>query len=109
MTGSHDGRAVADFTKALGLQPSSATAYNNRAWALHLNGEDAVALPDAEQAVTPAPSHARALETRAEIQEKLGRKGDAAADYRAALAIGAGLQPARDGLERLSAELRRPP
>ena len=101
--------AVADTTKALELQPGSAAAHNDRAWALHLKGEDALALPDAENAVTLAPSSAPSLETRAEIYEKLGRRRDAIADYRAALAIDGSLQLARDGLKRLNADPRNPP
>lgn len=104
----YDG-AIADYTEALRLRPSSAAAYNNRAWALHLDGEDAAALPDAEKAVTLAPSSAASLETRAEIYEKLGRKRDAIADYRAALAIDGSQHLARDGLRRLSAGFKRPP
>ena len=96
-------------TAVLELRPASAAAYNNRAWALHLKGEDAVALPDAERAVTLAPGSAPSLETRAEIYEKLGRRRDAVADYRAALAIDGGLHLARDGLKRLSADLGTSP
>ena len=101
--------AVADTTKALELQPANAAAYNNRAWALHRKGEDPLALPDAEKAVVLAPSRVPPLETRAEIYEKLGRRRDAVADYRAALAIDGSLQLARDGLKRLNADPRNPP
>lgn len=97
---------IQSCTAMLGLRPASAGAYNNRAWALHLKGEDAIALPDAEKAVSLAPSSAPALETRAEIHEKLGHWRDAEADYRAALAIDGDLQLARDGLMRLSAGLQ---
>ncbi len=93
--------AIQGCTDMLERRPASAAAYNNRAWALHLKGEDALALPDAEKAVTLAPSSAPSLETRAEIYEQLGRRDDALDDYRAALAIDAGLQPAQDGLDRL--------
>ena len=95
---------MADTTKAPELRPANAAAYNNRAWALHLKGEDALALPDAEKAVTLAPSSVPPLETRAEIYEKLGRRRDAVADCRAVLAIEGGLQLARDGLKRLGAD-----
>ncbi len=97
--------AIADNDKALELRPANASAYNNRAWALHLKGEDALALPDAEKGVTLAPGSAPMLETRAEIYEKLGRTSDAVTDYRAVLAIDRGQQLARDGLNRLGAEI----
>ena len=96
--------AVADTTKALELQPESAVAHNERAWALHLKGEDALALPYAEKAVAMGPGNAPAVETRAEIYEKLGRTRDAIADYRAVLAIDDRQQLARDGLKRLRAD-----
>ena len=105
-TGGDPDATIQSCTAMLGLRPASAGAYNNRAWALHLKGEDAIALPDAEKAVSLAPRSAPALETRAEIYEKLGRGPDAEADYRAALAIDGGLQLARDGLTRLSADLQ---
>ncbi len=96
--------AIADSTKVLELQPENAAAYNNRAWALHLTEKNALALPDADKAVALAPGIAYPLETRAAIYEKLGRKRDAVADYRATLAIDADLQLARDGLTRLSVD-----
>jgi len=108
-TGNDPDTAIQSCTAMLELQPTNAAAYNNRAWALHLKGEDAAALPDAEKAVTLAPSSAPSLETRAEIYEKLGHRRDAVADYRAALAIDGGLQLARDGLKRLSTDLRNSP
>lgn len=102
-------QAIGDYTMALRLRPSNAAAYNNRAWALHLNGEDDAAFPDAEKAVMLAPSSAPSLETRAEIHEKLGRRRDAIADYRAALAIDGNQHLARDGLKRLNAGFESSP
>lgn len=104
LCGNHFDEAIADTTKTLELRPANAAAYNSRAWALHLKGEDALALPDAEKVVTLAPNSVPPLETRAEIYEKLGRKRDAVVDYRAALAIEGDLQLARDGLKRLGAD-----
>jgi tetratricopeptide (TPR) repeat protein len=80
-----------------------AMAYNNRGWAYHEKGEDAKALPDAEQAVALEPKASR-IETRAEIYEKLGRRDQAIADYRAALKLDPNHATAMDGLKRLGSK-----
>lgn len=80
-----------------------AMAYNNRAWAYHVKGEDAKGLPDAEQAVALEPIASR-LDTRAEIYEKLGRRDQAIADYRAALKLDQNYAAAINGLKRLGAK-----
>ena len=51
----------------------------------HLVHRDAQGLADAEKAVALAPRYADAIETRAEIYERLGRRVAAIADYRTAL------------------------
>jgi Flp pilus assembly protein TadD len=61
-----------------------------------LKGEDAFGLPDAEKAITLEPKQAAFLETRAEIYEKLGRRADAIADYRSALAVDTNMKLADD-------------
>jgi Flp pilus assembly protein TadD len=76
-------------------------AHNNRAWDYHLKGADALGLPDAETAVALAPSEADFMETRAEIYEKLGRRGEAVADYKATLKLDPGHRSAVEGLRRL--------
>jgi TonB family protein len=75
--------------------------YNSRAWGHHLLGEDAIALPDAIRAVELSPKDDFSLETRAEIYEKLGRREEAIADYRASLALVKNKKEAQRGLERL--------
>jgi tetratricopeptide (TPR) repeat protein len=85
------------------LHADLATAYNGRAWSYHLKMEDALALPDAEEAVTLAPQSAEAIETRAEVYERLGRRDDAIAEYRAALKLRPAMVPAKNGLVRLGA------
>ena len=47
-------KPIADFTKAIALQPDYPLAYDYRAWAFHMMGDDAKGLPDAE-AVVLAP------------------------------------------------------
>ena len=77
-----------------------AKLYNNRAWAYHLIGADAKALPIVTKSLELEKSP-NALETRAEIYEKLGRREEAIADYRAALAGAPTMQSAKDGLARM--------
>jgi tetratricopeptide (TPR) repeat protein len=96
-------KAIADCDNLVSLRPTF-VAYNDRAWAYHRNGEDAKGLPDAEKAVTMAPTNATILETRAEIYERLGRRDGAIADYRAVLAVDSHIQLALDGLKRLGAD-----
>jgi tetratricopeptide (TPR) repeat protein len=97
--------ADADIDRLLTLSAglvtkSDARSYNNRAWAYHLIGADAKALPIVMKALEleKAPN---ILETRAEIYEKLGRRDEAIADYRAALAGAPTMQSAKDGLARM--------
>ena len=66
-----------------------------------MKGEEAVALADAEKAVLLAPDYARAIETRAEIYERIGRRNGAIADYRAALKLQPKFKEAEEGLTRL--------
>jgi tetratricopeptide (TPR) repeat protein len=79
-------QAVAHAAKVVEKFPGMA-GYNNQAWVLHLVGEDEEALPDAMKAVQMDPQNCNFLETRAEIQEKLGNREDSIADYRATLRL----------------------
>lgn len=97
--------ADADIEQAVALSAdpagkSDARNYNNRAWAYHLIGEDAKALPIVMKSLELEKSP-NALETRAEIYEKLGRRDEAIADYRAALVGAPTMQSAKDGLARM--------
>ncbi|HEY1797203.1 MAG TPA: tetratricopeptide repeat protein [Stellaceae bacterium] len=94
--------AIADFTRAIAIKPDF-SIFNNRAWAQHLKGDDAGGLADAEEAVKLAPKNPFCLGTRGVIYEKLGRRDDAMADYRAALAIDPKDAEAIEGLKRLGA------
>jgi len=79
------------------------TPYNNRAWFYHLIGADAKGLPDVMKALEINPKQPGFIETRAEIYEKLNRRDEAIADYRAALAGNPEMKSAKDGLARLGA------
>lgn len=98
-TGDSDA-AIADYTAAIAIFPA-ARFYNNRAWALHIKGDDAKGLPDAMKALERNPKQPSFLETRAEIYEKLNRRDEAIADYRAALAGDPAMKSAQDGLARM--------
>ena len=96
--------ADADIEQAVALTDpagkSDARRYNSPAWAYQLIGEVAKALPIVMKSLQLETSP-NALETRAEIYEKLGRREEAIADYRAALARAPSMQPAKDGLVRM--------
>jgi len=78
-------------------------AYNDRAWAYHALGKDTEGLRDVDMALILAPKNAAIIETRAEIEEKLGKRDPAIADYRAALKLDPKMKEASDGLTRLKA------
>jgi hypothetical protein len=108
--------AATDYEAAEGDFPGADTrhsgeALNGAAWSLHLLGSDVKAFPYANLAVqvlTPLNDYdlANALETRAEIEEKLGSTSNAITDYRATLASNPGNNArtgANAGLARLGA------
>jgi tetratricopeptide (TPR) repeat protein len=68
-----------------------------------MKSEDAAGLADAEKAVSFLPTSAGAIETRAEIYEKLGRLDEAAKDYDAALSYDPAQPDAVAGKARVAA------
>jgi tetratricopeptide (TPR) repeat protein len=80
-------RAIADFNKAITLEPKSFEAYRGRAWAHFKAGRPAQGLPDANRAVELGPNDANAIETRGLIYEALRQTPEAIADYRNALKL----------------------
>lgn len=85
-----------DYRDWLGLthndrvMASLGTSYNGRASAYHLLGEDTLALPDVNKEIELNPKDSNSLEIRGEIYEKLGRREEAIADYRATMALTTG-------------------
>jgi tetratricopeptide (TPR) repeat protein len=67
-------------------------------------GKAAAALADADSALKLNPQAAPVLDVRGHALEALGRRDDAIADFRRALAIEPRLSGSRDGLRRLGAE-----
>jgi tetratricopeptide (TPR) repeat protein len=96
-------RAIADFDKAIELDPKYAGAYNSRAMVFFTDGKPAQGLPDVEKSLELHPDDPNALDTRGLIFEALGRKQEAIADFRRALAMAPNLQSSKDALKRLGA------
>jgi tetratricopeptide (TPR) repeat protein len=95
------GLSLADYAKAIEIEPARWDAYQGRAWAYLKLGRPADALHDAEAAVRLKPDAAHALDARGHALEALGRREEAIADFRRALAIEPLLQGSREALTRL--------
>ncbi len=89
--------------KAIDAAPRYAPAYRCRAWAYFKMGQPARGLTGADKAIKLNPKCADCWDTRAHINEALGRKKAAAADFRIALRLDATLTSSRAGLRRLGA------
>jgi tetratricopeptide (TPR) repeat protein len=96
-------RALDDISKVISFRPDSprvAESYAIRGL-LHLRlGEPARGLPDADRAIALNSRSAMALYIRSRIYESLGRKDEAEADMRAALAIAPGIKQQMQALDR---------
>jgi tetratricopeptide (TPR) repeat protein len=73
--------AVADYTKALALDPTNARAFNNRALAYVALGQADQALADYAMAVQRDPNYTRAYQNRLRLLEQRGDLKGMAADY----------------------------
>jgi len=78
--------ALEDFTDSIRLEPDFAQARMARAVAFLATKDIDKALNDADEMVGHFPDSGIALETRAYILKAIGRRDDAIADYRKALA-----------------------
>ena len=74
-----------------------------RAWAYFKADKAAQGLPDVEKSLQLLPDDPGALDTRGHIFEALGRREEAIADFRRALANAPDLQGSKDALKRLGA------
>ena len=59
--------ALADYSKAIELNPREADTYNSRAWTYVKAGKPGQGLPDAERSLELHPNNANALDTRGHI------------------------------------------
>jgi len=80
--------ALADYDKAIALNPDFAAALNNRAWAYFKLGRSAEGAPDVERALQLAPGSHYALDTRAHIRQAEGDAAAAFSDYELAMRYG---------------------
>ena len=79
--------ALADFDRAIALDPTNARAFRERANARRSNGRLDQALSDANKAVQLAPNDAQALDGRGNVLNNMGQYDRAIADYDAALRL----------------------
>ena len=100
--GGHPDEALADFSAALGLDPKSASALNNRGLAYRIKGDLDRAITDYTAAITINPPYALAFNNRGYAYEAEGEKPAAIADFRQALLFDPTLSGAKDGLRRLA-------
>ena len=73
------------FTRAIGLYPNFAEAYNNRGSAYLLSGRKLEALNDFSHAIAAKPSAVQALYNRAIIYSDSGEAAKAVADFQAVI------------------------
>jgi tetratricopeptide (TPR) repeat protein len=99
--GAYD-RAIADDSQSIALNAGDPRAYWLRAHAYVKSGQVALALPDADR-VLALHSDPINFEFRGSIFEALGRREEAIADYRQALALYPDLQSSKEALRRLDA------
>ncbi len=81
-------KAVADYDKAIDLNPDFAAALNNRAWAYYKLGRPQQGAGDVERALRLAPDNPYALDTRAHIHQSTGNPAGALSDYERAMRYG---------------------
>jgi tetratricopeptide (TPR) repeat protein len=95
--------AIADFTRAIELNPQSASALNNRGLAHKAAGDLPRAIDDFTAAIIINPIYALAYNNRGYAHEAQGRIADAIADYRRAVFVDPSLAGAKEALTRLGA------
>jgi tetratricopeptide (TPR) repeat protein len=100
------GAAMADYDRALALDPNLAAAHNAKAWALFEAGRLNDALAPVERALQLNPKFGEALDTRGHIREARGDLPGALSDYQAALALNPSLKESQIGSARVAAQLR---
>jgi len=93
--------AIADYDKAIALDPNVALAYTNRGSAYYRKGEYERAIADHSKAIAIDPNHANAYYNRGVAYEQKGDKDQAIADFRKVLEINPSDQDAKVTLELL--------
>ena len=94
-------RAIADYTKAIALDPNYAFAYNNRGLTYEKKGEIDRAIADYTKAIALDPNDATAYTNRGVACYMSGDKEQAIADFRTALEINPWDHLTKNNLKRL--------
>ena len=81
-------KAIADFTRAIELEPQHVAAYDNRGNALHFLGRHEEAIVDFTRAIELEPQHAEAYINRGSTLNDVGRHEEAIADCTCAIELG---------------------
>ena len=92
---------MSDYDRAIELQPRYAKALVGRAQANLKKGEAAKGLADIDRALSLDPESAYVHNVKANILAALGRRNEAIAAYKKALAIAPDLQESVQGLKAL--------
>ncbi|MFG2651040.1 tetratricopeptide repeat protein [Streptomyces sp. NPDC048436] len=79
--------ALAEYDRAVGLDPELARAYYGRGSTRALQGDHAAAITELDRALAVAPDYGRALRLRGEFHRLLGNWGQAIRDLGRAIAI----------------------
>jgi tetratricopeptide (TPR) repeat protein len=81
-------KAIADYTKAIEINPQSAEAYYNRGIAWYDKGNNEKAIADYTKVIAINPKDAEAYDSRGDAWEKKGNHAKAKADYAKAKELG---------------------
>ena len=79
--------AIAEYTKAIALDPNSAVTYNNRGYAYAELGKYAEAIADYTMAIVLDPKDSTAYNNRGYVYNELGKYAEAIADCTQAIAL----------------------
>ena len=79
--------AIADYDRAIAINPKDFNAFNSRGKAFVVKGDRYRAIADFTQAIQFGPSYVEAYNNRGLSHEVLGRRTDAIADFRKAQSI----------------------
>ena len=81
------GKAIADYTRATGLNPEYVTAFTSRGHAYDIRGKFEKAIADYSSAIELDPKHASAFNNRGVVYRKLDETEKAIADYSRAIKL----------------------
>jgi tetratricopeptide (TPR) repeat protein len=96
----HDA-AIADFTRAIALDPHDEIAYSNRATVYMESDRLGLAIVDLTQVIRAEPANGMAFYNRATAYERNGEPDQALSDYRTAAGLLPSFAPANAALGRL--------